>query len=164
MDPPTLIVRAIDPTSVGTASAIARIQRAAYRIEADLIGYDRIPPLVETEDDVRALDLQMLGALDGDLIVGLVGYAVDGDTVDIDRLAIDPRWFRRGIGRALVTEVDAREPAAARFLVSTGAANTPAVTLYQSLGYRVVGTVTREGCAVTEFVLVRQILGSPTPS
>lgn len=46
----------IDPTAPEISHRIVQIQRAAYAIEAYLIGFDRIPPLRETEDQVRQLD------------------------------------------------------------------------------------------------------------
>lgn len=152
MDPLLSSVRPIDHSAPDTAVAVVGIQRAAYRIEADLIGYDRIPPLTESVEDVMALDLVLLGAHHDDQLIGLVGYAVEPDGVDIDRLAVDPAWFRKGIARALLAGVEDREAEAERFLVSTGAANLPAVTLYKSLGYRMLGESVIDGCAVARFV------------
>ena len=148
MDPP----RPIDHTTPAIAAAVVTVQRAAYRVEADLIGYDRIPPLLESEEDVMALDLVILGVHDDGQLVGLAGYEVDDGVVEINRLAVDPRWFRRGIARALVKEIHARIPAAGRFVVSTGAANTPATTFYASLGYQHTRTTTIDGCDVAQFV------------
>jgi ribosomal protein S18 acetylase RimI-like enzyme len=148
MDPP----RPIDHRAPEVAAAIATIQRAAYRIEADLIGYDRIPPLLESEEDVMALGLVILGVHEDGQLVGLAGYDIDDGVVDIDRLAVDPGWFRRGIARTLLREIHAREPAARRFVVTTGAANTPATTLYASLGYQHIGTATIDGCDVARYV------------
>src|SRR5581483_9906282 len=116
------------------AAAIVDVQRAAYAVEAEIIGYDRMPPLRETASDVVSLDLTMLGAVDGEL-VGILGYRRNDDGVDIDRLAVDPGSFRRGIGRALLTELHECEHGAIRFDVSTGAANMPARALYAALGY-----------------------------
>lgn len=148
--------RPIDHTAADVAAAVVAVQRASYRVEADLIGYDRIPPLLDTAADVAALDLAVLGVHDdAGRLAGLVGYLVEvgpgGPVADIERLAVDPRWFRRGIGRALVTAVHERERAAVAFTVSTGAANAPAVALYRSLGYRPVGERTVEGCRIAAF-------------
>jgi ribosomal protein S18 acetylase RimI-like enzyme len=74
--------------------------------------------------------------------------------VEIDRLAVDPGVFRRGVGRALVGAVHAREAGARRFDVSTGAANAPAVALYTSMGYRPVATQVVDGCRVTRLARV----------
>ena len=84
-----------------------------------------------------------------------MGYGRDGDVVDIDRLAVAPAAFRRGIGRALVAAVHDREPDARAFTVSTGTDNAPAVALYTSLGYRPVGSSVLDGCPVTRFARER---------
>ena len=153
---PSWTVRPVDHTEDATARAIVAVQQAAYRVEADLIGYDRMPPLVESPVDVARLELTILGVHDGERLVGLAGYGVDasGDdaVVEIERLAVDPAWARRGIGRALVTAVHEHEAHATRFEVSTGTANAPAVTLYLSLGYEEVDAKVLDGCPVTFFV------------
>jgi ribosomal protein S18 acetylase RimI-like enzyme len=128
-----------DPTM---AAEIVRVQRAAYRVEADLIDFDGIPNLHETVDDIRSLGLTVLGIVEDGRLVALLGYDRDGDTVDIDRLAVAPTHHRRGLASMLLQALHRRESSARRFEVSTGAANAPAVALYESLGYEPVATVT----------------------
>ncbi|MFG1944993.1 GNAT family N-acetyltransferase [Nonomuraea sp. NPDC048826] len=115
------------------------LQRAAYHVEAEIIGDDRIPPLHETPEEVRALPLTWLGAFgdDGDLL-GAVAWEETADEVDLDRLMVDPGAHRRGVGRALVKEVMARA-GARRVVVSTGRGNTPARALYERLGFTLTG-------------------------
>ena len=126
----------LDHREPAVADEIVRVQRAAYRVEADLIGFEGIPPLHETVGAVVALDLTVSGVRDETgLLVGLLGYSRDGDRVTIDRLAIDPARHRQGIARSLLEDLHRREHVES-FEVSTGAANTPALRLYQQLGYR----------------------------
>jgi ribosomal protein S18 acetylase RimI-like enzyme len=133
-------VTPIDHRDRTVAAALVDLQRASYRVEADLIGFDGIPPLHETVDDVVALDLSMLGAYDGTLLAGALGYARDGDLVDIDRLAVHPSCFRRGIASRLVDALHERERDATRFVVSTGDGNTPAIACYERHGYEQMRT------------------------
>jgi ribosomal protein S18 acetylase RimI-like enzyme len=128
-------VVAIDPRDRAVAAALVDLQRAAYRVEADLIGFDGIPPLHETVDDVVALDLRVLAVHDGPRLVGALGYTRDGPLVDIDRVAVHPSHFRRGIASRLVAALHAREHDADRFVVSTGDGNEPAIALYERHGY-----------------------------
>lgn len=58
----------------------------------------------------------------GDL-VGILGYTRKAASVDIDRVAVHPTYFRRGCGRELIETVHAREEDAEQFTVSTGADN-----------------------------------------
>ena len=126
----------LDHTDPRIAARIVELQRASYAVEADLIGFDAIPTRLETPAQVARLDLTILGAVDDDgRLVGVLGYRRLGNIVEIDRLAVDPPWFRRGIARSLIEEVHRHEADATAFAVSTGAGNTPAITLYEKLGY-----------------------------
>jgi ribosomal protein S18 acetylase RimI-like enzyme len=120
------------------AAGIVAVQRAAYRVEADLIGFDGIPPLHETAAQVAALNLTLLGIFDGERLAALLGYRSAGAQVEIDRLAVHPAYFRRGLARRLIEALHEREASATRFDVSTGASNTPALALYRQLGYRAI--------------------------
>lgn len=115
------------------------LQRAAYQVEAEIIGDDRIPPLHETSEELLAQPLTWLAAFDddGDL-VGAVAWEETADEVDLNRLMVAPRAHRRGVGRALVKEVMARA-GERRVVVSTGRDNTPARTLYERLGFTLTG-------------------------
>ena len=91
-----------------TARLLA-VQHAAYAIEAKIIGDDRIPPLSETLEELRAQPLRWAGAFDeGELLVGAVAWEETVDEMDINRLVVDPGAHRRGVGRALVEEVMTR--------------------------------------------------------
>ncbi|MFC6578923.1 GNAT family N-acetyltransferase [Planomonospora parontospora] len=116
------------------AKEVLAVQHAAYAVEAEIIGDDRIPALHETLDEMCAEPLTWLGAFDGDRLVGAVAWSETEDEVDIDRLVVDPGAHRRGIGRALVEELTSRA-GGRRITVSTGRANTPARTLYERLGF-----------------------------
>jgi ribosomal protein S18 acetylase RimI-like enzyme len=115
------------------------LQRAAYAVEAEIIGDDRIPPLRESLEEFRAQPLLWLGAMDdGDRLAGAIAWTETAEEVDLDRLVVDPAAHRRGIGRALVKEVMARA-GGRRIVVSTGRDNVPARTLYEKLGFVLQG-------------------------
>lgn len=64
-----------------------------------------------------------------------MAYSELGAVVDVERLVVAPRVFRRGIGATLVAAVLAR--AAGRpVVVATGRDNTPARALYRRAGFR----------------------------
>jgi ribosomal protein S18 acetylase RimI-like enzyme len=147
------VVVVLDHHVSAVADRIVDVQRAAYRIEADLIAFDGIPPLHESAAQVAALDLSLLGIFDGQRLAALLGYTRSGPRVEIDRLAVHPDYFRRGLARRLIEALHERESDAARFDVSTGAANVPALTLYQQLGYVAIGDeLLPEGVVVTRLV------------
>ena len=62
-----------------------------------------------------------------------------GASAHVDSLVVHPDHFRRGRGEALLGFV-MRTGSAKAFTVETGAANAPAIALYEKLGFVVVGT------------------------
>ncbi|YCK34165.1 hypothetical protein ACNF49_08735 [Actinomadura sp. ATCC 39365] len=48
------------------------LQRAAYAVEAALIGDDRVPPLHEPLSDLLAAPLTWVGAFEGDALLGAI--------------------------------------------------------------------------------------------
>ena len=121
------------------ATRVLEIQHAAYAVEADLVGFDAIPPLHETVTELQSRPLIFLGVSYERILAGVLGYRRDGDTADIDRVAVDPLFFRRGLATKLLRELFARERDATTFTVSTGLGNEPAISLYERFGFRVVG-------------------------
>ncbi|SEQ18210.1 Acetyltransferase (GNAT) domain-containing protein [Lentzea xinjiangensis] len=111
------------------------VQRLAYAVEAEIIGFDGIPALHETLDELRASDETFLGSYDEEGLVGAVSYRLDGSTVDICRLVVHPRAHRRGIATRLLDALPDGPQ-----VVSTGAKNEPALRLYRKRGFVETGT------------------------
>ncbi len=146
------MIRPLDVSDRALAERLLEIQHRAYAVEAELIGFDGIPPLQEDLAGLMSSTEHWLGRYDGDVLVGAVAYEFpDADTVDISRLIVDPAHARRGHGRALLDHLDHLEPRP-NSVVSTGTANTPAVTLYTSRGYHEIARVEiAPGVTVTQF-------------
>lgn len=145
-------MRVLDARDPAIASQIVAVQRAAYAVEAALIGFDGIPPLHETEDDVARLDLVVLGVIENEQVVAMAGYRRSGNVVDVDRLVVRPDRFRRGLGSRLLREIHKRETTATRFTVSTSRDNEPALRLYGRAGYSAV-----EDAVVAGGLVVRRL-------
>ncbi|MFD9703910.1 GNAT family N-acetyltransferase [Lentzea sp. NPDC059081] len=110
------------------------VQRLAYAVEAEIIGFDGIPPLHESLDDLGSCGETFLGLHDDEGLVGAVSYQMDGSTVDICRLVVHPRAFRRGVASKLLDALPSGPQT-----VSTGSRNAPALALYRGRGFVVVG-------------------------
>ncbi|TDU89119.1 acetyltransferase (GNAT) family protein [Kribbella voronezhensis] len=145
-------IRAIDVTDAETAKQVLPVQHRAYAVEAELIGFDGIPPLREDLAGLMSSTEHWLARYDGNSLVGAVAYELpDAATVEISRLVVDPAHARQGHGRALLDHLDALEPRPIG-LVSTGTANTPATRLYLSRGYQETERITvAPGVQVTRF-------------
>ncbi|MFI6989954.1 GNAT family N-acetyltransferase [Nonomuraea wenchangensis] len=133
-----MIIKTVSPHDDPLGGQLLAVQKAAYAVEAELIGDDRIPPLHESLAELRARDLRWLAAFDGGELSGAVAWAESSDELDIDRLVVAPSMARRGIGRALVEAVLARA-GGRRVVVSTGRDNVPARRLYEGLGFTLLG-------------------------
>ena len=79
-----------------------------------------------------------LVALDGDAVVGYVGSQTVLGEADMMNIAVADSHRRRGIARALVEELIARLDAT-MLTLEVRASNTPAIKLYESLGFQQVG-------------------------
>lgn len=119
----------------GVAREVLALQRAAYAVEAALIGSDGIPALTETLGQLRDAGETWLGCMDAEGLSGAVAWQrLDDGTIDICRLVVAPRAFRGGVATALLDELDRRYPRHP-MIVSTGSANEPALTLYRRRGF-----------------------------
>jgi ribosomal protein S18 acetylase RimI-like enzyme len=140
----------LDITNRGTAQAVLQLQRLAYRVEAELIGSDGIPPLWETLEELRTCGEQFLSALVKGNLVGAISWRFSADTIDIHRLVVHPAHFRRGIATALVHGA-LDEPTAKRAIVQTGAHNAPAAALYLREGFEQIEELELGGLRVSRF-------------
>lgn len=120
----------LDLTDDAVLRELWTVQRLAYAVEAELIGFDGIPPLHESLEELRACGETFLGLYDEEGLAGAVSYQLDGSTVDICRLVVHPRAHRRGIASKLLDALPAGPQ-----IVSTGTANEPALRLYRKRGF-----------------------------
>jgi GNAT superfamily N-acetyltransferase len=120
-------------------AALVMLQRAAYAVEARLIGHD-IPVRAETPAELAVAGLRWWGHREGSDLLGAVAVTTTAELVDIERLVVAPHAARRGIGAALVGHVLA-QAAGRRVVVATGRDNASARRLYERAGFTVVGDV-----------------------
>lgn len=128
----------LDLADEAIARSVLALQRESYAVEAALIGSDGIPQLTETLEELRAAGLVWLGTFDEAGLTGAVSWKIlDDGTVDIHRLVVAPRAFRRGVASALLDALEVRFPGRPT-LVSTGRGNGPALELYRRRGFTIV--------------------------
>jgi ribosomal protein S18 acetylase RimI-like enzyme len=134
----TVEIAPLDLGASGVAEAVVTLQRASYRVEADILGARTLPVLRESPRKLRRTREQFLGAFEGERLVGAVSWKRNGTLVDIHRLVVHPERFRRGIAHALLDALEALQSDAERWTVATGAVNEPARHLYERHGFRPV--------------------------
>jgi ribosomal protein S18 acetylase RimI-like enzyme len=114
---------------------VLELQRAAYAIEAELIGYADLPPARETLAQLQASREEIWLCEEGATLLGAVGLEHGADELLIARLFVAPASLRRGVGTALVRHALA-QARGRRVRVGTGARNAPALALYERFGFR----------------------------
>jgi len=154
--------RRLDLADPDTLRQLWELQRAAYAVEAELIGFDGIPPLHESPQELRGCGESFLGLDDDTGLAAAVSWTrLQDGTLDICRLMVHPRAHRRGLATALLDSLDRLEPAA-RAVVATGTANRPALALYQRRGFTPTGT--RQIGPATTVTLLERRDTPPTPA
>jgi GNAT superfamily N-acetyltransferase len=114
------------------------IQRLAFTEEMKLYGFFDIPPITETPEEISeafAGRVFLKATLDG-RIVGSVRAERDGVSCLVGRLSVQPELWNRGIGRALMVEIENRCGGGCRLELFTGSKSAKNIKLYEKLGYR----------------------------
>jgi GNAT superfamily N-acetyltransferase len=122
------------------AERLLSIQRTAYAREAELMGFDGIPPLHETLQELLELEgTRWLGRWEGTTLVGGLAWQDEGRAgADLVRLVVDPAHWRCGHATALLDAFDAAVGDVPVHLM-TGSANAPALALYAARGFEATG-------------------------
>jgi len=124
--------------AVKDAEEILKLQRLAYRSEAELYNDYEISPLKQTINEMLGqfkTHLFLKAASKGQIIGTVRAYEKDG-TCYVRRLAVSPEMQNQGIGTALMKKIEGCFKAG-RFELFTGAKSAKNIHLYQKLGYSV---------------------------
>ncbi len=127
-------IKEISLAHILSAAQLLELQRTAYKIEAELIGTEDIPPLKESFEQLQSCGETFIGCYQGNRLAGAVSFVKEGNTIDIHRVMVHPDFFRKGIAARLLKHIE-QEHDGAELIVSTGAANVPALKLYEKLGF-----------------------------
>ena len=82
-----------------------------------------------------------LVAMDGDCVVGYVGSQTVIDAADMMNIAVHPDYRRQGIAEALVQNLisQLKGKNVISLMLEVRQSNSPAISLYEGLGFRQVG-------------------------
>ncbi|WNS43012.1 GNAT family N-acetyltransferase [Paenibacillus sp. MMS20-IR301] len=120
-----------------TLSELWSLQHKAYRLEAEIIGFRDIPPLLETRDMLSRVKEEFYGCFNDaeDLLGAVAVLEEEPGILTVTRMMVSPDHFRQGVAGRLLEFIFARHAGMEQFIVSTGKLNTPAVQLYTKYGF-----------------------------
>lgn len=120
---------------------ILALQKLAYKSEAAIYG-NGIAPMTQTLAEMQASnrDLLLLKAVLNGKIVGSIRARVGEGTCFIGRLIVDPELQHQGVGRRLLSTMEALHPGM-RFELFTGHRSERNLALYEKAGYKPFKTV-----------------------
>ena len=117
-----------------TAEQMKVVFNASYAIEGALLQAVNFPPLQRQLEEYMHTDTEFYGFWVEDHLAAAMELHFDATQIHIQSLVVHPDYFRRGIGKQLVQFVF-DSFTTELFMVETGAANGPAIALYEKLGF-----------------------------
>lgn len=118
--------------NLGDVSAIAELEKLCF---SDPWSENSIASEIE-----NPLSYWLVAEMDG-VVVGYVGSQTVLDASDMMNLAVSPDYRRQGIGQALLNALVShlQQNKVIALLLEVRVSNTPAIALYESLGFVQVG-------------------------
>ncbi|MGW0983592.1 GNAT family N-acetyltransferase [Streptomyces xiamenensis] len=121
----------------GDAPQVTVLQRCCWAEEAVANSTLAIPALHESPHEVRTwlADWHATGLWQDGRLLGMVRTRRSGDDLNVGRLAVVPDLRGLGVGRWLLRMAESAGQGCRRIVLSTGAASSRNITLYESQGY-----------------------------
>ena len=133
------MIKEIDITNHKFAKEVFKIQIPSYKVEAEIISFHDLPPLRDTVELLQQCGETFFGYyLKGDLC-GAISIKTAKCVIDIHRLMVHPKHFRKGIAKKLLDFVESNKEEFETIIVSTGTKNEPAVEFYLKNGFSKTG-------------------------
>lgn len=127
----------IEHTKKINAKKIWTIFQASYTIEADLLNAINFPPLKRTISNFIKSNTKFYGFYNSRDLCGAIEIDHNNTLTHIQSLVVDPKHFRKGIAKKLVSFVLSKYRSNL-FTVETGLKNIPAIKLYTNFNFKEV--------------------------
>ncbi|MDF2653249.1 MAG: family acetyltransferase [Paenibacillus sp.] len=135
------MIKNIDITEPKMANDVLKVQIPSYQVEAKIIDYYDIPPLEDTVETLQACNEIFFGYYIHEELCGAIAIKIEKNVIDIHRLIVSPKHFRKGIANSLLAFIENNYQDIKTIIVSTGAKNVPAVNFYLKNGFTKIGEI-----------------------
>jgi GNAT superfamily N-acetyltransferase len=128
-----MIERAIE----GDLPEILRLQKLAFKEEADFVSDPNIHPMTQTLEELKHdfTKETFLKYVEGGMILGSVRAFEEEGTCYIKRMVVHPNYWGKGIGKSLMREIERVFGNSKRYELYTRIDHKRTRPFYQSLGY-----------------------------
>ena len=96
------MIKKFDITDIESTKEVLNIQMLSYKIEAEIIHYYDIPPLKDTIQSLQQCGEVFFGYYLNKELCGVISIKTEDRIIDIHRLMVHPKYFRKGIDRKSV--------------------------------------------------------------
>lgn len=132
-------------------SNILELQKIAFYPITLLLGDTEIQPMIQTFDELlqEFNDGIILKYVQDHQIVGSVRAYVDRDDVcHVGKLIVHPNYQNKGIGKALMVEIERKFITCTKYQLFTGEITPNTLYLYTKLGYKETARTCESACMI----------------
>ena len=129
------MIKKLENNDIETSSQIHSVFQLSYAVEAELLKANDFPPLKRPLESYLKSGNAFYGYFENNELAGIIEVERTDKHIDINSLVVNPKFFRRGIGRKLI-EFTFNRFDSKLFIVETGVKNKPATELYKKLGFK----------------------------
>jgi GNAT superfamily N-acetyltransferase len=126
---------------IADITEILKVQKEAFRSEAELYQNFNIQPLTQTLSEMveECREKVVLKAVINGKIVGSIRANIHKNGCWVNKLVVLPDFQKKGIGEKLLREIEFFFPDAGKFTLATGARSQTNIRLYEKVGYKIIG-------------------------
>ncbi|GEL06359.1 GNAT family N-acetyltransferase [Rummeliibacillus stabekisii] len=129
------MIKEIDMTKSKFANEVLNVQLLSYKVEAELIDFYELPPLKDTVESLQQSGETFYGFYIKEELSGIISIKIEEGVMDIHRLFVHPKHFRKGIARELLDFIQSIRKEFQTIIVSTSSKNAPAINFYKKNGF-----------------------------
>lgn len=131
------MIQKLDNKLLEISVKIREVFQSSYAVEAALLNAKIFPPLERKLEEYINCENEFYGYWKKDDLAAVVEIRDGKDFIHIQSLVVEPKYFRNGMASAMISFV-VENYDTDLFMVETGAANKPAIFLYEKHGFVLV--------------------------